>query len=88
MTAIPWTPAPSPCHTPWQRERRGAVEDSINPELRRRLAARKRQTAFESERREQRAREPYRPRSSDARFWVWFYVIAFIIFAVIGWLVE
>lgn len=63
------------------------MEDSINPELRRRLAARKRQ-ALEGELREQRAREPYRPRSSDARFWVWFYVIAFIIFAVIGWLVE
>lgn len=61
----------------------------INPELRQRLEERKRasaQTSAERELRMQHAQELRR--ASDAAFWIKFVVIAFVIFGIIGWLVE
>ncbi|MEU5976407.1 hypothetical protein [Streptomyces sp. NPDC047315] len=59
------------------------MDDHVNPELRRRLEARREEEAVLA-----RARQPYRSRGRDTRFWVIFYVVMFIAFAILGNLVD
>lgn len=60
------------------------MEDHVNPELRKRLAARKAAAAPAEPRMQYRQAQP----SNDRTFWVTFYVICLIVFGIIGYLVE